>query len=93
MSLSIPVDFDQLAKSPASGAKGVPPVVIRASDLMKNFVYCALDADDSLIEKTTGSGGYGGRTLKATGILLQYVQNNKVKTGTFLVNQSNTQPT
>ena len=31
---------------------------------MKNFVHAALEADESLIEKTTGQGGYSGRKLK-----------------------------
>jgi hypothetical protein len=31
---------------------------------MQNFVYAALDADASLVEKTTGPGGHEGRKLK-----------------------------
>jgi hypothetical protein len=31
---------------------------------MKNFVYAALDVDESLIEKISGEGGYQQRRLK-----------------------------
>jgi hypothetical protein len=31
---------------------------------MKNFVFAALDADESLIEQTTGQGGHIQRRLK-----------------------------
>jgi hypothetical protein len=31
---------------------------------MKNFVYAALDVDESLIEKLSGEGGYQQRKLK-----------------------------
>jgi len=58
------VDFEAKVKSAKSASGSGYPVQISASDLMQNFVYAALDADDSLIEKTTGSGGHAGRKLK-----------------------------
>ena len=62
MSLNIPVNFEPFAQQPAQG--GGYPVQIRASDLMKNFVYCLLDTNDGLTETTTGQGGYQMRKLK-----------------------------
>jgi len=40
------------------------PYAIKATDLMKNFVYCALDADQTLIEESVGQGGNKSRRLK-----------------------------
>jgi hypothetical protein len=65
MPWQLPVNFsDQAGKSPAKGAKNQPPTVIKASDLMKNFSYAALDADDSLITTETAAGGHQKRKLK-----------------------------
>ena len=61
--MNLPVDFQQKIKSPPSATGGYP-VQLSASDLMKNFVYAALDADVSLIEQTIGQGGHQGRKLK-----------------------------
>jgi hypothetical protein len=62
MTLNLPVDFEPLAKQP-KGSGGYP-VQIKASDLMKNFVYCLLDTNDGLTETTTGQGGNQMRKLK-----------------------------
>lgn len=61
---NLPVDFEARVKAPQSARGGGYPVQISAADLMKNFVYSALDADPSIIEETTGQGGHTGRKLK-----------------------------
>jgi hypothetical protein len=40
------------------------PYAIKATDLMKNFVYAALDGDQTLIEESVGQGGHKSRRLK-----------------------------
>jgi hypothetical protein len=62
MSLNLPVDFEKLTgKTPTPGGY---PYQLKATDLQKNFVYAALDADASLIENKTGPGGHTQRRLK-----------------------------
>jgi hypothetical protein len=60
----IPIDFEAKIKAPRSASGGGYPVQISASDLMKNFVFAALDADPSLVETKTGAGGHTQRRLK-----------------------------
>jgi hypothetical protein len=62
--ITLPVSFQQLAQSGGNPASGGYPYQIRASDLDKNFVFATLDADESLIETTTGQGGHQARKLK-----------------------------
>lgn len=61
MSAKLPVDFKALAQG--TKAKGAPPYVIRADDLMKNDAYAALQAHASWIEPTQ-VGAHSGRRLK-----------------------------
>lgn len=61
---NLPVDFEAKARAAKSASGGGYPVQLSAGDLMKNFVYAALDADPSLIETTTGQGGHPQRKLK-----------------------------
>lgn len=61
---NLPVNFEEKARQPARASGGGYPVQLSAADLMKNFVHAALDADESLIEQTTGQGGYPARKLK-----------------------------
>jgi hypothetical protein len=64
MSLSLPVNFQSLAQG-ASGANASDyPYSIKATDLMKNFVYAALDVNESLIDLDSGQGGHRSRRLK-----------------------------
>jgi hypothetical protein len=59
-----PINFEEKVRLPR-GSKGSDyPYSIKAQDLMKNFVYAALDVDESLIEKLSGEGGYQQRKLK-----------------------------
>ena len=62
--MSLPVDFESKARGAKSASGGGYPVQISAGDLMRNFVFAALEADESLIEQTTGAGGHTQRRLK-----------------------------
>jgi hypothetical protein len=62
--MPFPVDFESKVREPKSASGGGYPVQLSASDLMRNFVWAALDADASLIEQTTGQGGHTARKLK-----------------------------
>jgi hypothetical protein len=64
MSLTLPVDFQELAQRARGQNAADYPYSLKSTDLMKNFVYAALDADESLIEESTGQGGYKSRRLK-----------------------------
>ena len=59
-----PVDFEERAKRPKGTTNADYPYAIKARDLMQDFVYAALDADETLIEETTGQGGHKQRRLK-----------------------------
>jgi hypothetical protein len=60
----LPVDFEERVKRPKSNNGGDYPYAIKARDLMQNFVYAAIDVDETLIEDTTGQGGHRQRRLK-----------------------------
>jgi hypothetical protein len=62
--MTLPVDFEEKARAAKSASGGGYPVQLSAADLMRNFVMAALDADESLIETTTGQGGHPARRLK-----------------------------
>jgi hypothetical protein len=64
MPADLPVSFEQKAKQGGNPAAGGYPYQLSAADLDKNFVFAALDADESLIETTTGQGGHTQRKLK-----------------------------
>jgi|688.fasta_scaffold350978_3 hypothetical protein len=62
--MTLPVDFEAKARGAKDASGGGYPVQLSAADLMRNFVFAALDADESLIEETTGQGGHRARKLK-----------------------------
>ena len=62
--MTLPVDFEAKARGAKDASGGGYPVQLSAADLMRNFVFSSLDADESLIEQTTGQGGHAGRKLK-----------------------------
>jgi hypothetical protein len=62
--MNLPVDFEERVKRPKSNNGGDYPYAIKARDLMQNFVYAAIDVDETLIEDTTGQGGHRQRRLK-----------------------------
>jgi hypothetical protein len=55
--IDLPIKFDQLVKMPGGAGGTGYPYQISAKDLMTNFEYAALDADETWIEE--GSGFYG----------------------------------
>jgi hypothetical protein len=59
-----PINFEEKVRLPKGSTNGDYPYAIKAEDLMKDFVYAALDADDSLIETVSGENGYKQRRLK-----------------------------
>jgi hypothetical protein len=59
-----PVDFEERVKLPKGTTNADYPYAIKARDLMQDFVYAALDADETLIEEITGQGGHKQRRLK-----------------------------
>lgn len=61
-----PVDFTDKAKEPISPGGTGYPYRISANDLMRNFHYAALVAEDGWIEPD--SGLYDGRKLKLPAI-------------------------
>ena len=64
MPADLPVSFSEKSKQGGNPAAGGYPYQISATDLDKNFVFATLDADSSLIESTTGTGGHPARKLK-----------------------------
>ena len=64
MPVSLPVDFQDRAQRARGQNASDYPYAIRATDLMRNFIYCALDADQTLIEESVGQGGHKSRRLK-----------------------------
>jgi len=63
MTSTPPVDFEECAKR-ARGSAGQYPYSIKASDLMRNFVFATLDLDEKLVENKSGPGGHPQRALK-----------------------------
>lgn len=59
-----PVDFEQLAKGATGTTRKDYPYAIKASDLMKDFVFATLDMAEGVYEETTGTGGHRQRRLK-----------------------------
>lgn len=62
--INFPVNFEQQAQMSGNPANGGPPYQLRARDLMRNFAYSALDADDAYIANEPGFNGYTKRKLK-----------------------------
>jgi hypothetical protein len=83
MSVKIPVDFQSLVQGPRGVNGSDYPYSIKATDLMKNFVYSALDADESLIEESTGQGGYKSRRLKIPAVSSEGAHVLVVENGTL----------
>lgn len=72
-----PIDFEALARSGGSPATGGYPYSIKATDLMRNFVFATLDLEDGLYSETTGMQGHRQRRLRlkpgtAAGQLMQW---------------------
>ena len=63
------VDFEEKVRLPKGSTNGDYPYAIKAQDLMKNFVYAAIDFPEGVTEEFSGESGYRQRRLKppATG--------------------------
>ena len=59
-----PINFEEKVALPRGNNGGDYPYAIKAQDLMKNFVYAALDLPDGVVEEFSGEGGYPQRRLK-----------------------------
>jgi hypothetical protein len=59
-----PVNFEEKVRLPKGGNNGDYPYAIKAQDLMKNFVYAAIDLPEGVTEEFSGEGGYRQRRLK-----------------------------
>jgi hypothetical protein len=63
MAANPPVDFEQKVKGPMGSTGNDYPYAIKASDLMRNFVFATLDIAEGVYEDTTGVGGHSQRRL------------------------------
>ena len=88
--IDLPIKFDQLVKMPGGAGGTGYPYRISAKDLMANFEYAALDADESWILYSSGPNGarrslnlpalpiynYGNQylTIKGDSALVQWSQ-------------------
>lgn len=59
-----PVDFQALAQGATGTTNKDYPYAIRATDLMKDFVFATLDIEEGVYEETTGLQGHRQRRLK-----------------------------
>lgn len=59
-----PVDFQQLAQGATGTTNRDYPYAIKATDLMKNFVFATLDIAEGVYEETSGAQGHRQRRLK-----------------------------
>lgn len=59
-----PVDFQQLAQGATGTTNADYPYSIKATDLMKNFVFATLAVEDGLYEQTTGLQSHSQRKLR-----------------------------
>lgn len=59
-----PVDFQAVAKGATGTTNKDYPYAIKATDLMKDFVFATLDIEEGVYEETTGLQGHRQRRLK-----------------------------
>jgi hypothetical protein len=62
-----PVNFEEKVRLPKGKNGGDYPYAIKAQDLMKNFVYAALDLPDAVVEEFSGESGYRQRRFRPPG--------------------------
>ena len=58
-----PVDFQALAQGATGQTNADYPYSIKATDLMKDFVFATLDIAEGVYEETTGMQGHRQRRL------------------------------
>jgi hypothetical protein len=59
-----PVNFQELAQGARGQSGSDYPYAIKATDLMKNFVFATLFIEDGLTEQKAGMNGHVQRRLK-----------------------------
>jgi hypothetical protein len=59
-----PVDFQALVQGPTGQTNSDYPYSIKATDLMKNFVFATLNIAEGVYEETAGLQGHRQRRLK-----------------------------
>jgi len=59
-----PVDFQALVQGATGTTNADYPYAIKATDLMKDFVFATLDMNEGVYEETTGMQGHLQRRLK-----------------------------
>lgn len=59
-----PVDFQAIAQGATGTTNKDYPYAIKATDLMKDFVFATLDIAEGLYEETSGLQGHRQRRLK-----------------------------
>lgn len=59
-----PVDFQAIAQGATGSTNKDYPYAIKATDLMKNFVFATLDIAEGVYEEATGMQGHSQRRLK-----------------------------
>ena len=64
MAADPPVDFQALAQGGRGQTNGDYPYAIKATDLMKNFVFATTILEDGAYEDTTGLQGHPQRRLR-----------------------------
>ena len=75
MSGQLPVDFEEKVKLPPAGGGAGYPFQLSAKDLMKNFVYAAIEKEEGFANANginftvdTGQGGHSQRRIWATSV-------------------------
>jgi hypothetical protein len=61
--VDLPIDFEELVRQPKGQTASDYPYALKAEDLMRNFVFAALEVDPTLLEEVTGKGGHRARKL------------------------------
>lgn len=59
-----PINFETLAASGGGPPYSGYPHRIKASDLMKNFIFATLDTEDGWVEEQPGQNGHTQRKLR-----------------------------
>jgi hypothetical protein len=64
MNSNPPINFEEKVRLPKGNTNADYPYALKATDLMKDFVFATLDMDESLYTEQTGMGGHRQRRLK-----------------------------
>jgi hypothetical protein len=61
--VDLPIDFEKLVREPKGQTASDYPYALKAEDLMRNFVFAALEVEPTLLEDVSGKGGHRARKL------------------------------